>query len=359
MLFTFISNSQYYQRRYFKYFKNLTSVKIEHNSYLEDNYNFQNYDSPDEELANISKSLSVFKDLRKISLDFSKAHFNFSQEQKSNTKIPSSQSFLCEILKMLSQIPTLEAIEIKMLVMSMENKAQKLKAFTEKLTQLKYLKLDFNFLPQLKESGKIYTTLLPMTTLRHLSVNLNNYHTCYSDLIDFISSFKHLETFECNSRGLLFDQYNALFQAIQKFKSLKKLTIVQTIQFNTTFAYAIIFKALGVLKKLTSIRIDVGHNFDTRELDSFPQHLLKHPTLKEVDIAFQINPRNCEISEGFYANIHRLREKLQELKLTLRAFPSDAEKEILNIIIKDQLWRKNFDCKCISLQSLPWGQHYG
>lgn len=348
-----------YQRKYFGHFKNIISLKINHDTFMYLDQDLletapQQYDSPDQELNKISSSLSTFKNLQKISLDFSNAMFDFSQE---DTEISSCQSFLCEIIKILSQVSTLNAIEIKMRIINIEKKAQKMKPFLEKLTQLKYLKLDFHFEQELKEAGKIYATLLPLPTLRHLSINQTTLIASFncSDLAAFISSFKNLETLEFTCNILLFDQYNVIFQAIQKLKSLTKLAVLQEHQFNSTFAYGLVFKTLGILKKLTSIKIDLGYHFDGNEVNSLAQHLLKHPTLKEADFALQVFAHlDCNISEELYANIYKLREKLQRLKILLRFFSVDSGQEMRRIIVKNQYDRKDFDCQWTTTQYLAW-----
>jgi len=349
MLYSFIIHNQSYKRKYFRHLNTVTSLTRVHNSFLEMDGHLQiAKHRPDIELKKISKSLTIFQNLRKISLDTTKTSWDLSLK---NTEITSSQAFLCEVFKVLSQAPTLNTIEIKMNIVDIDKKAQKMKEFTDKLSQLKSLKLDFHFPITLKETGRIYTTLLPLTTLRHLSLTLTNRISSLncSDVSDFISSLKNLETLQFTCRVLLFDQYVLLFQAIQKLKSLNKLSVIQTFQTPESFAYGIVFKTLTTLKKLTSVKIDVGHIIDSNDLNAYVQHLLKHPALKEVSISWRIYVRYTSMytytfDDEFYANLQKLRHKFSKFKLTLRVFPDDVQKEIENIVIRNRYDLKNFNC---------------
>jgi len=227
-----------------------------------------------------------------------------------------------------------------MTVAEIDKKTQKLKAFTEKFTELKSLKLDFIFFHSLTETGKLFTTLFPLpATLKHLSINLLKLRMSLncSDLADFIGSMKNVETFEFTCQHLLFDGYIKIFQAIQKLKSLRKLSVVQHYTHDDSFAFGLIFKTLNVLNKLTSIKIDIGSKLDDIGLNAYPQHLLKHPTLKEAKIVLQVSPhQGCHLKEEFYVNVQRLRDKLTKFKLILRSFPVEAREEIERIVNRNK-----------------------
>jgi len=170
---------------------------------------------------------------------------------------------------------------------------------------------------------------------------------------------KNLETFAFECSSLLFDGYLKIFEAIQKLKSLTKLTVVQTTRGQSSFAFGILFKTLTILKKLTTINIDVGYRFDDNELNAYPQHLVKHPALKRAKITLQASPQGFNLKDEFFANLHRLRDKLQKFHLTLAYFPIEVQREIKKIIIGNKKDLKHFNCQTVELPQHFRMQYFG
>jgi len=116
-----------------------------------------------------------------------------------------------------------------------------------------------------------------------------------------------------------FDEYNELFEGIKKMKLLTKLCILQGTGYPTSFGCGTLFKALEALKKLISFKFHLkAYCFNANEMRATLKHLLKHPSLEEVNILMKMElhsqlPYNFDAE--FYGDMTKLRKKLRSFQL--------------------------------------------
>ena len=252
---------------------------------------------------------------------------------------PQSQDFLMQVFEKLSNMENLTSLRIQIAIDALNKRLVKMKKTMEKFDKLESLLLHIDFLEN-KDSGSLFSSLLPLKNLERLAVSVNAYPTfnC-SDLANFVFAIKGLQTLKIFTHHFIFDQYDILLKKVQKLKNLTRLSIKEDPgTLFSTFAFGLINKTMQALKLLEHLHIEIGTRAqDPNELNSLLKCIIDQPLLKKVNVTLSCGTYTnvtYEFDDHFEDQIRTLVNKLPRLKLKIIGFPPDVIRKVGDILQK-------------------------
>jgi len=271
------------------------------------------------------------------------------------------QTFLYEILKKLSHVPTLRTLSVGLRLEKVVNQPADLQETMNKFSGLTSLCLNLDIRHN-KDCGNLFTSLLPLSGLEALKLDISS-TTVFAceNIAEFLNQLPQLKSFKFNSSYLKNENYRVLFGAVRNLQNLETFSLKQVTQsfledMPHDFNYQALNELLEGLGKLKTLTVELP-NFtqDDQEIVAFMKVLQNHPSLEKVKGYLRRNmEKDWEAfdSVGFYARLADLLKKLKALKVKVRSFPDQAVLRIMKlfVVVGQDIASKN--CQAISSDNI-------
>jgi len=143
-------------------------------------------------------------------------------------------------------------------------------------------------------------------------------------------------------------EYNDFFEGLKNLKSLVNLSVIETSDDSRSLGFEVVFKALEALKELKTLKLILGcYPFAVNEMRAIWKHLLKHPSIEEVEISTPMARCTGDCScfcfdDEFHGTMKKLKERLRRLIVIPLFAHKTFHERVPEIIMPDGIPNQNF-----------------